>query len=71
MKTKIVKINGDDWIITEPNDIYEEMSKDEDAGFHVSDWAWQHAKYIGKRLKDGKEKWLPWNYRQFITEYCK
>ena len=69
MKTKIVKINGQDWEITKPDDIYEEMSKDEDNGFHVSDWAWQHAKYIGKRLSDGHEYWLSWKYRKDIESF--
>jgi len=69
MKQKVVKINGQNWQITEPDDIYAEMAKCEDQGYHVSDWAWQHAKYIGKRLSDGKEWWLPYNYKQFIAKY--
>ena len=71
MTKKVVKIKGQDWLITKPDDIYEEMSKSESEGYHVSDWAWQHAKYIGKRLNDGDERWLPWNYKQFIIEYIK
>lgn len=67
--TKIVKIKGIDWEITKPEDIWEEMSKSERDGYHVSDWAWQHAKYIGKNLSTGRELWLPYNYKQFITEY--
>lgn len=71
MKTKIVEINGQKWEITKPDDICDEMAKSEMAGYHVSDWAFMHAKYIGKRLSDGAERWLPWNYKQFITEYIK
>lgn len=71
MKTKIVKINGQKWEITKPDDIGDALALSEIAGHHVSDWAWQHAKYIGKRLSDSHEYWLPWNYKQFITEYIK
>ena len=69
--TKIVKINGINWEITKPADIWAEMEKAEKEGYHVSDWAWEHAKYIGKNLNTGSERWLPYNYKQFITKYIK
>lgn len=68
MRQKIITINGQKWQITKPDHIGDEMAIREIAGHHVSIWARMHAKYIGKRLNDGKEYWLPWNYRQFISE---
>lgn len=67
--TKIVNIKGIDWEITKPEDMYAELEKSSDAGYRVSDWAWEHAKYIGKNLTTGSEHWLPYNYKQFITKY--
>lgn len=67
-KTKIITIMGREFEITKPADIYAEMQKSENNGEHVSDWAWIHAKYIGKEISTGKEMWLPYNYKQCLTE---
>lgn len=66
---KIININGQDWEIVTPDDIYLHLELSSKAGEHVSDWAWEHARRIGTRLSDGRQHWLPWAYKKFITEY--
>ena len=68
---KFVIINNNVWEIYKPEDIWAELEKSEKAGCHVSDWAWQHAKYIGKHVESGKEFWLPYNYKQCICNDIK
>ena len=68
--TKIItkKIGTTDWQIVYPDDINAYLEQDEALGYHVSDWAWQHAYCIGINLKTGKQLWLPKNYIDMILE---
>ena len=68
--TKIItkKIGTTNWKIIYPDDISAELENSANLGYHVSDWAWQHAYCIGINLKNNKEKWLPKNYIDMLLE---
>ena len=68
MKTITKQIGTSNWEIRYPEDISEELENSANLGYHVSDWAWQHAYCIGVNLKNGKEKWLPKNYIDMLLE---
>ena len=68
MKTITKQIGTSNWKIIYPDDIYAELAKSEEEGYHVSDWAWQHAYCIGINLDADKEKWLPKNYIDMLLE---
>ena len=68
--TKIItkQIGTSNWKIIYPDDIYAELENSASLGYHVSDWAWQHAYCIGINLKNGNEMWLPKNYINDLLE---
>lgn len=68
MKTMTKKIGTSTWEITYPDDIRAELAKASNEGYHVSDWAWEHAYCIGKNLDTKEEKWLPKNYIDMLLE---
>lgn len=69
MTKKITKqIGTHTWEIIYPDDIHAELAKSSKEGYHVSDWAWQHAYCIGINLDTKKEKWLPKNYIDMLLE---
>ena len=68
MKTITKQIGTSTWEIVYPDDIYTELEKASEEGYHVSDWAWQHAYCIGINLNTKKEKWLPKNYIDMLLE---
>lgn len=68
MKTMTKKIGTSTWEITYPDDIHAELEKASKEGYHVSDWAWEHAYCIGKNLDTKEEKWLPKNYIDMLLE---
>lgn len=68
MKTITKKIGTSNWKITYPDDIGAELAKASNEGYHVSDWAWQHAYCIGLNLDTNTEHWLPKNYIDMLLE---
>lgn len=68
MKTITKQIGTSTWEIIYPDDIHAELAKSSKEGYHVSDWAWQHAYCIGINLDTKKEKWLPKNYIDMLLE---
>lgn len=68
MKKITKKIGTQTWKIVYPDDIYAELVKSSEEGYHVSDWAWKYAYCIGINLDTKKEKWLPKNYVDMLLE---
>lgn len=63
---KICKVKNTTWEITPVT--YEDMKKAELAGYTVTDYAWQHTKYLGRCLETGERYWLARAYRKNIEE---
>ena len=68
MKTMTKKIGTSTWEITYPDDIHAELEKASKEGYHVSDWAWEHAYCIGVNLDTKQEHWLPKNYIDMLLK---
>ena len=62
------QIGTSTWEITYPDDIHAELEKASREGYHVSNWAWDHAYCIGVNLDTKEEKWLPKNYIDMLLE---
>ena len=67
-KLLLKKIGTSNWKIIYPDDISAELENSANLGYHVSDWAWEHAYCIGINLKNNEEKWLPKNYIDMLLE---
>ena len=63
---KTVKINNREFNVSKIDYNYLEML--EDKGYHISDWAFDHAKYEVTDIKTGEAWFAPYNYKQFMTE---
>ena len=61
-----MKINGREFSVKKINAAY--LYELVEEGYHVSDWAFDHAKYEVTDIKTGESWFLPWNYKQELKE---
>lgn len=66
MDEKIVFINDVEWRLNEID--YDYLKRLSDAGHHISDWVWKHAKYEGTRMDTREDFFLSHFYKRDIKE---
>jgi hypothetical protein len=61
-----VEINGVMWFLRRIN--HDDLVSADMVGYHISDWAWEHAKYEALRLDTREYHWVSHFYARDIKE---
>ena len=61
-----IEIDGVKWLICKIT--YDDLAHFDNLGYHVSDWAWEHAKYEAYRVDTSEYHFVSHFYKKDIKE---